>query len=307
MKYFFIFLLLTFTYELRAQVSVTPGSSPTQPRIDPYVYDSSFNFDKGRRKLLIGQQVYFIPYSKKYTDNKAEFSDRFIADPSEILENPHLYSRSDFNRLPEYCVYKPVLVGRQPTTYQTPLNQVLGRYFTVTGFEQNLSSLNSQDFVNLMGLSSVQNANDIFYYKLDNTCEYNRNCIKDFLVVGYYEKLKHIYINQYYYLITQNTYFRMDTLPAKDVTTGDLIPLNNNERWQCVDVTLLETVNYPKLILSLLLRNSKGATIAAGIDMPNYSYVPYRYFEILHFESFLSEKEYRQQQKLEKQKNAIKK
>src|SRR6185437_2753743 len=258
------------TSKVCAQITVTPGSAPNQPRIDPSIYDSSFNFDRDRRELLIGQQVYFIPFSKKYTDNKPELSDRFLTDPSEFLRSPNSYTRE---RLPAYCVYKPVRTNAN--IFQTPLNEDLGRYFIVTDFAQNNSALNYQDLLNLMGLYSAENRNDIVYYRLDGTSEYTNTGVYDFLVVGYYEKLKQRYINQYYYL-AKSTYFRMDVLPAKDVITGELVSLkDNNERWQCLDVTLLETSTYPKLVLSLLLRNSKGATIAASIDFPDYTIKPY--------------------------------
>ena len=192
-------------------------------------YDSSFNQSDTDYPLLVGQTLFFLPPSSRFT--------YYYYIPPYVTG---FYTETN--------VYRGVYVDEQPN-YQTPLKEVEGRNFKITGF--------SDDGI-YVKLIALDDSNDQLIYKFNQT-------FPQYIIVGWFEKYKKNHINHYFYLGTQ--IINGD----KDINTGQPVSLmDTDEPWKCYDVLYLETTCYYP-VLALLLKNTKGECIAVSAQNSKHS------------------------------------
>jgi len=277
MRHFLILTAFFSSLLASAQISVT-STSAQQSATAGAVYDSSFNFSADKFRLLIGQTIYFIPYSTKYPNPPQYLTDYYGLAPAHQKKHSNggasaasIASRAPLvggfvprgHQKPENTnnYYKAKLVeDKENPHYETPASEILGKYFTIIDFIDSTKGEELRRF--LIKLAHKDNPSDVFYYRFSSGEDEIRRGVyfTDFLVVGYYEKVKKQYVNSYFYLAPEiNNIFEN----IKDLATGSYISLtDHNEKWQCYDVTLLDEESTLSLIPAILLKNEKGNRIA---------------------------------------------
>ena len=141
--------------------------------------------------------------------------------------------------------------------YNSKYEDLNGKYFEVLDAVRNPKAKESElvygssYFLKLKEKST----NEILYFEYDSEFEHNF----PFIVVGYFEKLKKLYIGNEYVLRGRN--FINGKPEMYDIQTGKLIDYSAGTLWKCVDISIDE--KYYEL--SLIIENSKKEQIDYGI------------------------------------------
>ena len=199
-------------------------------------YDSSYNFSAEQYAALKGQTLSFLPYSSNLPIPPQYLNSFFPAKPLRLRSSSGKPANFD-----------PVVF----------VNELIGKQFTIIDFKDSVAG--GKPFGFFVKLAATDSSANVFYYRIaDNRerllkGEYNT----PFIITGYFEKQKAKFINKNYYLCGLLNNIR-------DINTGGYLRLHNeNEKWECYDVTLLQDSAMPFALPSLLLKNRWGHCIAA--------------------------------------------
>ena len=130
--------------------------------------------------------------------------------------------------------------------YNSKYEDLAGKYFQVIEvIKHPKAKKNEEDYGDEYYLYlNETSSGDRMYYKYNVDSEYTF----PFLVMGYYEKQKQLYIGKEYVFATEIV------TGLKDITTGKTIPTVIGQKWKCVDFN----INPNKGEMVLTIQNVKG-------------------------------------------------
>lgn len=236
-----IILVNLFSFNLVAQI--TSREFKTEEVVKPIVYDSSYfitqNITNEEIKKYTGQKIYIVPFSK---DSK-------ISD----------YSRWFYTSKCTNCYYS------EDKHFKIEKDSFVFKSLTILDIEyfKRKSVTNSSASLTLTLLFN----NDTIYFYDDDFSDAHQ----PFILSAFFEKSKTQFISKEYIVEKEKS--------AIDINTGAEILLNKNDKWKCVDVTLLDVkgsyASYLYYIPVLIFRNSNGNEVA--INYVENNYLDYNY------------------------------
>lgn len=246
-KLFILILCLSLGYtSLRSQITT---SKITTKANAPKSNDSLENFLGSNVNLYIGQELYLKGRNEKlqkfgYDGFFRDYKKTDATDGSSIYKGERdesgLILHSSYKEL-SGKYFKVLAVLKHPEAERAP--ELYGREF----------------FFKLQEKES----GDILYYEYDTSFEFNF----PFVMVGYFTKIKQLYIDHQYVIGGVNWYSShfndADTTPVSEMTTG--APVSNfctGAMWKCTDLTIDE--KYYAIVL--VLQNTKGEKIPLPLD-----------------------------------------
>ena len=206
-----------------AQISVTPVADAKPEQAKPY--DSLKNFLATEFLQYKGQELYLIP--------KAE----------SLREYGYMGFLIDYNKGP----YDKSNQFKCCDGFNSKYNDLAGKYFIVEDvFKDPKSSYSPDAFFKL----KMKETGEITYYKYSSKFEHSF----PFLVVGYYEKQKKIFVNNDILLRPWQKIEGANQKKTLDIATGEEIVIEKGKYYKCIDITIDQKNFEP----ALLLQNEKG-------------------------------------------------
>ncbi len=227
-KLTFIISFAFYTVIICAQVTTTKIAN-TLAKIEVSTYDSLSNFlGYYNVSKYIGQELYLKGMS----------------------ENSRQYGYSDFvwdykntNPLDDKNKYK--CCDRNNSKY----GELAGKYFNVLGIEK----YNGYIYLKIQEKESK----DVVYYKYNSEYEHRF----PFIVVGYFLKLKEIYIGEEF-IVKGKNWIRSNTAMVNMHSGSPVSNFDKGDTWKCVDVTIEEEF----FKLAFVLENNTGEQIPISVD-----------------------------------------
>lgn len=243
-------------YYSNAQISkITIGNIPLKEnKVTPY--DSLKNF--------VGENVYQYIGQTLYLNEKPD-----------VLQKYNFYKEPFFEITNAKLTYKPSERGGSESDY----NKLKGKYFEVIDVVQNPNREYSFQASHCLKLIEKESGDIVYHqYKVDGVTF-------DFIVLGYFEKLKQTHIGKNYVLI--HSFFTN----LKSVDTGKEIEgFKVGSKWKCLDVTIENGKSYS---IICILENDEFGKVYTNVNMLDYDGKVFKEEQIL-----LQEK---QKKELEKQ------
>lgn len=224
MKTTILFLGLTIISQISfGQITTTKVSEEKPVLVEPY--DSLKNFLGKNYKQYKGQELYLIPKSESLRKYGYE---GFIND----------YNKSDIDKSNKFkCC----------DGYNSKYDDLQGKYFLVLEvIEDPKSSYSGNAYLKL----KMKETDEIVYYKYSS--KYSHSF--PFLVVGYYEKQKQIFMGNEVLIRPFPKIEGANQKKTLDINTGEEIELAKGRFVKCIDVTIDEKYYEP----ALLLENDRG-------------------------------------------------
>ena len=245
MKNIFTPILLFVSINLFSQItSRTVNENYQKPAA---AYDSLTNIDlvntKGDYRQFIGQEILVLEKKGLSSNNRLTEHMQYMS----FAKQPVKLSTTNTKEM-----YNPIKDGY--ITMSDP-KAIEGKYFKILDVVEgtNENSSNKSTFIKLQ---RKDNSNIVYY-----NVGYNGYAEHiSFLVVGYYEKLKQLYLNKNYVYTTNYT----EPTIAKEINTNTDIVVKLNSEWTCSDVTLMKEKNSMTETAVLILKNDANQEIAAG-------------------------------------------
>lgn len=212
-----------FTQVSFGQITATKVSEPKPIKAEPY--DSLRNFLGNDYEEYKGQELYLVPKAESLRKYGYE---GFINDINKsALDESNTFKCCD--------------------NYNSKYDELQGRYFTVIDvLKDPKSSYSAYAFLKL----KMKETEEIVFYKYSTKFSSSF----PFLVVGYYEKQKEIFVGNE---VLIRPFPKIDGINKKiiiDINTGEEMELEKGKYVKCIDVTIDEKYYEP----SLLLENDKG-------------------------------------------------
>lgn len=205
------------------QISMTKVAEAKPEKVEPY--DSLRNFLGNDYKQYKGQELYLIP--------KAEILRKYGYEVFIKDINKSAYDKSNIFKCCD--------------NYNSKYDELQGKYFTVIDvLEDPISSYSPYAYLKLR----MKETNEITFFRYETKCSY----IFPFLVVGYYEKQKEIFVGNEVLIRPFPKIEGVDQEKTVDIVTGDEIEFEKGKYVKCLDVTIDDKYYEP----ALLLENDKG-------------------------------------------------
>jgi len=215
--------LLIVTQITFGQISTTKVAEAKSPKVEPY--DSLKNFLSNDYRKYKGQELYLIPKAESLRKYGYE---GFIKDI-----NKSAYDKSN--------TYKCC------DSYNSRYDELQGKYFTVVDvLEDPKSSYSSNAYLKL----KMKETDEIVYFKYSTKFSHSF----PFLVVGYYEKQKEIFMGNEVLIRPFPKIEGANQKKTVDINTGDEIVFDKGKYVKCLDITIDDKYYEP----ALLLENNKG-------------------------------------------------
>ena len=239
---FVIMITLSTIGIVNAQISVREKT--TKPTNTILVYDSlnNFGFD------LFGDKV---DYYKDFIDSKYN---RNPGTKSEIIENARgIYQQYVGQQL--YVLSKP----KHGHEWGNDYSGLRGKYFSIVDIEYNVDNYNGDLTISLQSSEGKKIKWTVYSFNID----------KESIIVGFYEKLKSLYVDSVFVYtgkakgefskkITDNiTHITMDH-------AGNTVFLHVGEKWTCTDFQIVDDDYIMQLYA--VLHNEKGNEIIARLN-----------------------------------------
>lgn len=205
------------------QISMTKVAEAKPEKVEPY--DSLRNFLGNDYKQYKGQELYLIPKAEGLRKYGYE---GFIKDI-----NKSAYDESNTFKCCD--------------SYNSKYDELQGKYFAVIDALKDPKSNYSQ---NVYLKLRMKETNEITFFKYST--EYSHSF--RFLVVGYYEKQKDIFVGNEVLIRPFPKIEGANQKKTVDIKTGDEIEFEKGKYVRCLDVTIDEKYYEP----ALLLENDKG-------------------------------------------------
>ncbi len=239
-----IILLNLFSFSLSAQI--TTRQLKTEEVVKPIIYDSSYfitTLVNEELKKYIGQEISIIPCSRKC--NNPQYLDFYST--KEKSGSSTYFNSKRIRLYTDSIINKPLIINN--------IERIRG------------------DLV----LEILYNNIDTIYYHYDYPTKRSDDR-QPFILNAFFEKSKTQFIGQEY-IFTNKGISAGEEKEAIDINTGAEILLKKNDKWKCVDVTLLDAkgryVSYPYYIPVLIFSNSNGNEVA--INYVENKYLDYNY------------------------------
>lgn len=239
---FTFFLLAGFSVSAFSQITSRTVSTQTTAAVMPY--DSLKNIDllniKDDFRKYIGQEILVL--EKKLSSNTR------LTEHLQYLsfaKSPVRLSTSNTKDM-----YNPVKDGL--ITMCDP-KAIEGKYFRILDVVKSGEPDRQTTFLKMQRRDN----NDVVYYYVGYS-GYAENI--SFLVVGYYEKLKELYVSKEYI-------YAKNYLPPTETTelnTNTPISVKYDSKWTCTDVTLMRFKNDITEVPVLVFKNSENQEIAVN-------------------------------------------
>ena len=227
-------LTVSFTF---GQITTTKVVQSTPETVDNILYDSLDNFVGVNVRKYIGQELYLIGLAESL---RKYGYDGFVKD----------YTNDEFNNTSN--IYKCC------DGFNSKYDDLNGKYFKVLDVinhpkaKENESLYGSEYYLKLEDKESKS----IIYYEYSSKYQHSF----PFIVVGYFEKAKTMYVGKQYVLRGRNW---EDKNPEMyDIQNGKPVDFSAGTIWKCVDFTIEEKYYQ----LSLIIENSKGERLAYSMD-----------------------------------------
>lgn len=250
------FLILKFTFSVSGQISVTRVAPAKEDAVEPY--DSLVNFLGLDYKRYKGQTLMVLPKSPSLRE--FGYDNFFIKlDDTGLRNNSNVYKCCEsFN-----------------SKYQELENV---NFLVLDAYKPMKSSILYDAVLQLKNLKT----NDIVYYTYNSKYDHSF----PFLVLGYLEKCKQLFINKK--VLIRN--FKVNSDPKGsflyDINTGEKVYLKSGEYLDCFDITLDEKNFKP----SLLLTNQSGNTVLFPLHTRHLNIMRVlTYEEAEHYKSIFGE------------------
>ena len=238
MKYFI--LLIFFYFTTNAQVTYTKTAKINN--LHTKKYDSLRNYLEKDVLLYKGQTL--ILKQRRESERKRGYKNFLKYFGGSILEVDHIYMLDLKN-------------------FSSNYDSLVNKSF----FVHNVFASENRDNIYYLELVNLYNKDTLYYYY--NT---GSDLLFNFVVEGYYKKMKKMYCGKKYYI------FDIAFLDSISIDTGEKIDLYNNEVWNIEDITIDEIYSTECFIVS----NIKGYK----------TLVPVEYFNSKNEKKSLSIEEY---------------
>lgn len=334
MKKIFILLFLLPLCAM-AQIDIRQSEVRNVPVSKPVIYDSltpftinpinNFNGNSQEKltayrnqfKQYLGQDIYFIPYpSKKDSDINLSSTHNYffklyypnkykkfvIGKETEQIQE--IIKRRPTVRFVEYDIidstnlYKAIYLGDtlwnrytlneyKGKYFSTPYSAYLGHYFKIVDL------LFNDDDVSLILLD--ENNDTVAFEKNFDTDDSGFWKFPEFILLGYYTKMKEMYVgNDYIFCKRQNQ-------NTTDINTGENITLNHESEWHCSSLEFIDLNDNKALQLYLIFNNKNGNTIKVKIENKETDYNNIFVSMFKEKQEYIKQKELEQREKEEKE------
>jgi hypothetical protein len=215
----------------------------------PQTYDSTYYFYNPESELtfFVNQDIYILPKSTTYSEYSRDWLDYryFFIKPSIDI--------------PSYYKYIYNISNKNRTIYDTLVNKRL-KIIDVIYWGNDWK----------MKLLRIDNGDTIYFCPNMN---YNSYKELPFILVGYYEKQKELYLNKTFIAKDEFEKYGNDFFQSYqifDLNSGLKVNCVKNSKWKCVDLTFINTKVYEFLLPVLIFRNDSGEEISVNFAKDFY-------------------------------------
>lgn len=259
---FITMLYISFSVICNAQITKIAIDSPIKNQgKNIQTYDSTSNFLGKEVMQYIGQTLY-LKENETYKNRYNGYIGLLKKIPTD--KSISLFANKE-------NIYKPILMDEYflkknnlDTTYVSEYKELKDKYFYVCDVlkdsEKSANEENKSFYIQLKNLSN----NDTLYLYYTTAL---KKWALPFLIVGYFEKLKQLYIGQTYEFydpalvkaVDNDIYLSPDTVKY----SGKRYSERNNTIWKCIDISIEDGNNYD---LVAVLYNEELGKAYAKID-----------------------------------------
>lgn len=203
---------------LSAQITVAPDYRKQDS--PPAVYDSLSNSVGKNTELLIGQCLYFLPL------------------PEYIRSSGYMgfYADSELK-----IAFKPK--GNRKNSPFSENSAIENKYFDVVDIGKHIEYSIETIYLKL----KERESGSVLYY--------TQKSMSDYIIVGYFEKIRQISINKIF--ISRGRNWRIEKSDLVDINTGRSVHYEAGTTWRCVDVALDLNSKYVIDHVSLVIENNR--------------------------------------------------
>jgi hypothetical protein len=231
-----ILLTLIFTTSVIGQITKTKIAKKKEV-ISDVPYDSLHNFLAKDVHLYIGQELYL----KERPESLRKYGyDNFVLD----------YQYKGYDR--KSNTYKCC------DSYNSKYDELKGKFFRVIDIHKHpKADENSIVYGDKYYLELEEKVSkDKVYFEYSTKFESSF----PFLVVGFYEKQKSLWVGQDF--VFTDRILKVSSGGGIDITTGESLMIKTGEVWKCIDLTIEEKY----YSLALLVENERGNTTTVSYD-----------------------------------------
>lgn len=240
----------------------------------PIPYDSLETFRRrypiSKYTEYVGQQLYFIPLSKKFDFEKNNVKGKikieyFTTPEATKVEGAVIFENGQKKRIKkeETYIYKPY--RNSSGQIETKRDEVEGKFFTITKV-QIRTSVFPDEYQDITPKSErVRYSSFNLRFQLvreDNGDILYLNMVDDsldklpFMLMANYEKYKYMYESKE--LVAVKDVSSSNELSLIDINSGEKVEMKPGDYWTCLEVSLFDLNDHYILVPRLLLTNDKG-------------------------------------------------